>query len=128
MKRHALPSLTILVALTASASAASQNWNVTEESIAGIKHAQGTWTVNIDGNKISGAANLQRDNGAIVTYTLEGDVHDSVFTVKTVNRSDGKKDCVWSGRSPAHDAEKSRGLIGEVQCDGKAAFTIRAAF
>lgn len=133
MIRPALSSVSILFALGASALgasafAASQNWNVTEESLAGVKHAQGTWTIKIDDNKISGTANLQRDNGAILTYSLDGAVQDSVYTVNTVNRSDGKNDCIWSGRSPAHDAQKSRGLIGEVQCDGKAAFTIRAGF
>lgn len=128
MLKLSLRSVAILFALSAPALAASQNWNVTEESPAGVKSSQGIWTVRIDNNKISGDANMQRDNGAVLTYALDGSVHDSVYTVNTVNRSDGKKDCVWSGHSPTHDDQKSRGLIGEVRCDGKTAFTIRAGF
>ena len=128
MVKLALRSVAILFALSAPALAASQNWNVTEENLSGVKSAQGTWTVKIDNNKILGGANMQHDNGAVLTYSLDGSVHDSVYTVNTINRSDEKKDCVWSGHSPAHDDQKSRGLIGEVRCDGKIAFTIRAGF
>jgi hypothetical protein len=123
-----LRSVAILFALSAPALAASHNWNVTEESPSGVKSSQGVWTVRIDDNKISGSANMQRDNGAILTYSLDGSFHDSAYTVNMVNRSDGKKDCVWSGHSPTHDDQKSRGLIGEVLCDGRTAFTIRAGF
>ena len=118
-----------LVAISTSALADSQVWNVTEEGTSGgIKSAQGQWTVNIADNKISGSANMQSDKGAILTYTLDGSKSESVYTVNMSNRTDGKTGCVWSGHIPAGVDMKSHGLIGEVHCDGKVGFTVKAGF
>jgi hypothetical protein len=93
------------------------------------KSAQGQWSVNIDNNnKISGSAILQSDKGAILTYTLDGLKNESVYTVNMSQRTDGKTGCVWSGHIPAGADMKSHGLIGEVHCDGKVGFTVKAGF
>jgi hypothetical protein len=119
-----------LVAMSTSALASSPVWNVTEEGASGgIKSAQGQWSVNVDNNnKISGSANLQSDKGAILTYTLDGSKNESVYTVNMSQRTDGKTGCVWSGHIPAGADMKSHGLIGEVHCDGKVGFTVKAGF
>jgi hypothetical protein len=119
-----------LVAISTSALADSQVWNVTEEGTSGgIKSAQGQWSVTIDNNnKISGSANMQSDKGEILTYTLDGSKSESAYTVNMSKRTDGKTGCVWSGHIPAGVDMKSHGLIGEVHCDGKVGFTIKAGF
>jgi hypothetical protein len=119
----------LFVAVATPALASSKVWNVTEESLAGVKGAQGQWFVNIDGdNKISGTANMQLDTGAVLTYTLDGSLKDSAYTVKLSGRTDGKNGCVWSGHVPEGDNMKSHGLIGKAACDGNVGFTIRAGF
>jgi hypothetical protein len=118
----------MLFAVATPASAGGKSWNVTEEGFSGIKGAQGEWAVNVDGDKITGAANMQLATGATLTYTIDGSVKDSVYTVKLSNRTDGKNGCVWTGQAPAGDDAKTHGLIGKVACDGNAGFTIRAAF
>ena len=117
-----------LVALSTSALADSQVWNVTEEGASGIKSAQGQWTVNIADNKISGSANMQSDKGGVLTYSIEGSKSDSVYALNMSNRTDGKTGCVWSGHIRAGVDMKSHGLIGEADCEEKVRFTIKAGF
>jgi hypothetical protein len=123
-------SAAALVAMSVSAMAASQSqiWNVTEEGTSGIKSAQGQWAVNMDDNKISGTANMQADNGNMLTYTFDGSKNGADYSVTMAKRSDDKNGCVWTGHSPASTDAKSHGLIGQVHCDGNRAFTIRAGF
>ena len=127
--RATLRIAAFLVAASTSALADSQIWNVTEEGSSGIKGAQGQWVVNTDSdNKISGTASMQLDTGAILTYTIDGAVIDSVYTIKMSNRTDGKNGCVWSGHIPAGEDMKSHGLIGKAVCDGNVGLTVRAGF
>ena len=119
----------LLVAVSTSALASSEVWNVTEEGLGGVKTLQGTWIMNVDGsNKLSGHAEMQADNGNTFTYNVDGSINDSIYTVTIGKRTDGKNGCVWSGHSPAHADQKSHGLIGEVQCDGNVRFLVRAGF
>jgi hypothetical protein len=128
MSKPILPAIATLAALSVSALAASQNWNVTEEGVSGVKGGQGTWSVNIDEeNKITGNAKLQLDNGNLLTYALSGSVKDSVYTINLSDRSDGKKGCVWTGHVPT-GADISHGLIGAAVCDGNVKLIIRAGF
>lgn len=127
MIKRALTTVATFLAFSTTSFAASQAWNVTEEAASGIKGAQGTWSVNTDGDKLSGSATMQLANGNPLTYTLEGSVSGAVYTITLLNRTDGKKGCVWTGHTPA-GAEKSHGLIGDVVCDGNAKFLIRAGF
>lgn len=123
-----LVSMMALAALMGPAFAASQNWNVTEESASGVKGAQGVWSVNTDADgKVSGAANMQLDNGNRLTYTISGTVKDSLYTIEMSDRSDGKKGCVWNGHVPA-GGDKSHGLIGTALCDKDVKLIIRAGF
>jgi hypothetical protein len=117
-----------LVAISTSALADSQVWNVTEEGASGIKSAQGQWTVNIADNKISGSANMQSDKGAVLTYTLDGSKSESVYAVNISNRTDGKTGCVWSGHIPAGVDMKSHGLIGEAHCEDKVGSLLKPVF
>lgn len=128
MIKRALLTATAFVALSAPALAASQVWNVTEESSSGIKKDQGKWSLNVDGGKISGTADMQLDNGDTLTYKLEGSVEDAVYKVSMSDRTDGQAGCVWTGHSPAKVDAKSHGLIGEVLCNGKPGFVVRAGF
>jgi hypothetical protein len=129
MVRATLRIAAILAAASTPALADSQIWNVTEEGSSGIKGAQGQWVVNTDSeNKISGTASMQLDTGSILTYTIDGAVKDSVYTVKMSNRTDGKNGCVWSGHVPTGEAMTSHGLIGRAVCDGNVGLIVRAGF
>jgi hypothetical protein len=115
-------ALTTAVAVVAfSASAFAANFSVTEISTAGIKKANGTWTLNTDGGKVSGKAEMQLDNGSPVTYKVDGKVEGGVYTVSLADRTDGKKDCVWTGKTN----ESGKVVEGPVVC-GSDKFTIRA--
>jgi hypothetical protein len=111
----------------ATSALAGQAWNVNEISTAGIKTSQGVWTVNAEGGKLTGKAEMQLDNGNTLTYGLEGGVADNVYTVNLTNRSDSKKGCVWTGKNAAEPAQKSTVLMGEVVCEGSK-FKVKAAF
>ena len=123
MIKHALTAAAAVLALTASASAAQ--WSVTEASTTGIKSAQGTWTLATDGDKVSGKAELQTDKGSMVSYKIDGAVAADVYTLKLVDRPDGKNNCVWTGK-PAKTAGGHGAVFeGEVACDGSK-FVIKA--
>ncbi len=73
-----LVALIAILACGGQALAASATWLVTEENSGGIKGAQGRWTVEVDGDKLSGVAEMQADNGNQLTYKLEGSIADGV--------------------------------------------------
>jgi hypothetical protein len=128
MTKLTLSTAAFLIAASTSALAESKVWNVTEESPQGLKSGQGQWLLTVDGNRLSGNANMLYDNGNPLSYTVEGTVNDSVYTVTMNNRTDRKMGCVWSGHVPEGADMKSHGLIGKVECEGKVGFTIRAGF
>jgi long-subunit fatty acid transport protein len=119
MIKLALTTAAAVVAFSASAYAAS--FSVTEIASSGIKRANGTWSVTTEGDKISGKADMQLDNGSVLTYKLDGKVEGGVYNVKLVDRTDGKKDCVWAGKPN----ENARVYNGDVTC-GSEKFSIRA--
>jgi hypothetical protein len=127
MIKLTLGTLAVLCSLSAVALAETKSWNITEEGVSGIKSAQGEWSVSTDGDKISGTATMQLTNGNPLSYSLEGTVKDSVYTVNLEKRTDGKNGCVWTGHAPTNDQQKSHGLIGEAVC-GSSKFIIRAGF
>jgi hypothetical protein len=126
MHKLTLTAVALLVSFTGSAMA-GQVWNITEEAASGIKSSQGTWLVTEADGKLTGTAELQLTNGNPLTYTIEGTVAGSVYTVNLNKRSDDKKGCVWTAKAAEHTDQKSHGLIGEVQCEGSK-FKIRAGF
>ncbi|MGJ0507119.1 MAG: hypothetical protein ACR652_08270 [Methylocystis sp.] len=119
MIKLALTTAAAVVAFSASAFAA--NYSVTEISTSGIKRANGTWTLTTDGDKVSGKADLQLDNGKPVTYKIAGKVEGGVYTLNLTDRTDDKKDCVWTGKPN----EKGNVFEGPVTC-GSEKFVIRA--
>lgn len=128
MLKLTLGAAVALLALVVSATAETRSWNVTEESAGGIKSAQGVWTLTIDAeNKISGGADLQLSNGDPLTYKLDGSVKGGVYTVKLVDRSDGKKGCVWTGQPPSSGGTQTTGLVGYASCEG-AKLILRASY
>ncbi len=127
MRKLTLAATLAFLALGASAMA-GQAWNVTEEGTSGIKGAQGVWAVTVDGGKITGSADMQLTNGNPLTYKVDGSVKDGVYTINLVDRTDGKKGCVWTGHVPsAAGAQQTHGLIGEAQCEGTK-LILRAGF
>ncbi len=126
MHKRTLATMATVLALGGPALAGSEVWLVTEEDSAGVKGSQGNWTVNIDGNKLTGVAAMQANNGSELTYKLEGAIADGVYTVTINDRSDGKKGCVWSGHAPTGAGTQKKGLIGYAECEG-AKLIIRAA-
>jgi hypothetical protein len=118
MGKRTLAAVAAFFAMAGAAFAASENWLVTEENIAGVKGSQGTWVVSIEGSRITGSADMQAGNGGQLTYKLEGSVADGVYTVNLIDRTDGKKGCVWSGHIPAASSTQTKGLIGYAECEG----------
>ncbi|MGA9825979.1 MAG: hypothetical protein WBQ53_14255 [Methylocystis sp.] len=127
MHKLTLATVAALLSLGASAMAETQNWNITEENSVGIKNAQGHWTVDVAGDKLSGKAELEATNGSPVTYKVEGTVKDGVYTITMSDRSDGKKGCVWTGQTPKAGGQQSKGLYGTAPCEGTK-LVIRAGF
>ncbi|HMK91340.1 MAG TPA: hypothetical protein VK446_17120 [Methylocystis sp.] len=107
--------------------AGSLVWQVTEESDIGVKGAQGSWKLSQDGDKITGVADLMHDDGSPLTYKVEGTVAGTNYTIKLVDRSDGKKECVWTGHPPTGAGTQTQGLVGWAPCSG-GKLIIRAAF
>jgi hypothetical protein len=119
MIKLALTTAVAVVAFTASAYAAG--FSVTEIATSGIKRANGTWTLATEGDKVTGKADMQLDNGTPQTYKIEGKIEGGVYTLKLVDRTDGRKDCVWTGKPN----ETGKVFNGDVVC-GSEKFVIRA--
>ncbi len=124
MSKSIITAMAMLLGLSGSALAGNETWLVTEENVGGVKGAQGTWTVSLEGNKVSGAAAMQTDKGGEVTYKLEGAISDGVYTIKMNDRTE--KGFVWSGHAPATSSTQAKGLLGYAECEG-AKLIIRAA-
>lgn len=109
----------VLLGLGASALAGPAVWQVTEEmASAGIKMAQGDWTVATEGDKVTGSANMQLQNGTPLTYKIDGALKDGVYTLNLTDRTDGKKGCVWTGHLPTGMGVQTKGLNGYAECEG----------
>lgn len=126
MKR-AVNAAAIFIAMSAPASAASKTWYVTEVGTSGITGSQGAWTLTIDENKISGTASMQFDNGNMLSYDVDGSLSEGTYTITMSKRTDNKKDCVWTGRTPDAGGAVTHGLVGKVTCDGGEEFYVRAS-
>ncbi len=116
MQRSVLTAMAVL-GLGGSA-LGSETWLVTEENIGGVKGGQGTWTVTVDGNKVTGAAAMQTDKGGEVTYKVDGTIAGGVYTITMKDRTDGKKGCIWSAHAPASSSTQAKGLLGYAECEG----------
>jgi hypothetical protein len=116
-----LAMTTALAALAMTTGALADKWSVTEQAASGIKYSSGTWTLGAEGDKVTGKAELQLDNGTMLNYKLEGTVSGGVYTLNFVGRDDGKKNCVFTGKPSASNA---RVYAGEAVCEGQT-LTIR---
>jgi hypothetical protein len=117
MRKTILVALAALLSFGGAALAGSETWLVTEENTAGIKGSQGTWAVNVEGGKVSGAATMRGNDGTQSTYKVDGSIEGGVYTIKLSDRSDGKTGCVWSGHVPAGGGTQTKGLIGYAECE-----------
>ena len=126
MHRSTLAAMAAWAALGGPAVAAGEIWLVTEENSEGIKGSQGTWTVDVDGDKISGVAAMLADNGSEVSYKVDGAIEGGVYKITMNGRTDGRKGCVWSGHAPAGSGAQTKGLLGYAQCEG-ARLIVRAS-
>lgn len=105
-----------LATLLVSSSALAETWSVSERLVSGINYASGTWSVTISGDKISGKADMQQDNGTLLNYKLDGSISGGVYKVALIGRDDGKKECVWTGK--AAEGQESKIIAGEAVCEG----------
>ncbi len=128
MIKRVVNAAAILVVMSAPALAAGKVWYVTEVGASGITGSQGTWTLTIDNNKISGTASMQFDNGNMLSYEVDGSLNQGIYTITMSKRTDNKKDCVWTGHIPAAGGAVTHGLVGKVTCDGGEEFFVRASF
>jgi hypothetical protein len=114
-------ALTTTVAVLVSTAAFAGTFSVTEMSAVGIKRANGTWTLSGEGDKVTGKAEMQLDNGTPVTYKIEGKLEGGAYTLNFIDRTDGRKDCVWTGKPN----QTGKVFEGPVTC-GSEKFSIRA--
>lgn len=117
MKRLAFAVIAAVAAI-GPALAAPATWLVTEENVAGVKGAQGSWTVTNEGGKITGEASMQSGNGNILTYKVAGAVEGTNYTITMSDRTDGKKNCVFNGHPPSGSSAQSHGFLGYAECEG----------
>lgn len=119
MTKNAAAVLTAFLLWAGAAHAEVQLWNVTE---VGPDGAQGQWVVTVDASaNITAQTNMQLDTGAPLSYTVEGSVKNDAFSARFNERSDGKKNCVATGKVYLNE-NKSHKVIGEVQCDDEKFF------
>ena len=119
MKKLAFTATTAaLIGFGPSLAFAAEQWLVTEENIGGVKGGQGNWSITREGNKVKGTAEMQSDNGSMLTYKLDGEVAGANYTVTMNDRSDGKKGCVWNGHPPSGAGSQQQGLVGYAECEG----------
>ena len=98
---------------------AAEQWLVTEENLGGVKGGQGNWSITREGNKVKGTAEMQADNGSMLTYKVDGEVAaNGHYTITMSDRSDDKKGCVWDGHPPSGAGSQQRGLVGYAECEG----------
>ena len=102
--------------LVISTSAHADTWSVSERLVSGINYSSGTWNVAVQGDKLSGKADMQVDNGTMLHYSLDGSISGGIYTVKLIDRDDDKKNCIWSGK-PA-DGMGGKVIQGQAECDG----------
>ena len=102
--------------LVISTSAQADTWSVSERLVSGINYSSGTWNVAVQGDKLSGKADMQVDNGTMLHYSLDGSISGGIYTVKLIDRDDDKKNCIWSGK-PA-DGMGGKVIQGQAECDG----------
>ncbi|MFO1124383.1 MAG: hypothetical protein U1E25_03165 [Methylocystis sp.] len=122
MIKIALTTTAIGLAMCVAAAAETTKWSATETNAVGIKSASGTWVLNNEGGKVTGTASMQFDNGKTLDYKLDGTAEGEVYTLNLVDRTDDKKNCVWTGK-PA--SAGGRVLNGDVKCDNSK-FSVRA--
>jgi hypothetical protein len=118
MSRRTFAAFFALLAIASPALAASETWLVTEENVAGVKGAQGTWSVTVDAGKVTGTADMMSGRGAPLAYKIDGAVAEGVYTLNLNDRTDGKKSCVWTGHTPSSASSQKAGLIGYAECEG----------
>lgn len=118
MNKFAFAVVAAVMGAAGSAWAAPQTWLVTEENVAGVKGAQGSWTMSVEGNAFTGTASMQSGNGNMLTYKIDGSIEGANYTAKMSERTDGKKNCVWSGHPPSGASTQSHGLLGYAECEG----------
>lgn len=114
--------LTTAAAVVISSAAMAANFTVTEIALSGIKKANGTWFLATEGGKVTGKADMQLDNGTPQSYKIDGKVEGGAYVLNLTDRTDGKKDCVWTGKPN----ESGKVYEGQVVC-GSEKFTVRAS-
>jgi hypothetical protein len=114
MKKIALA--TSFAVLLINSSALAETWSVSERLVSGINYASGTWNLNMQGDKLTGKAEMQIDNGTMLHYSLDGTVTGGVYSVTLVGRDDDKKNCVWTGKTA--DGQGGKVIAGQAECEG----------
>ena len=114
MKKIALA--TSFAVLLINSSALAETWSVSERLVSGINYASGTWNLNMQGDRLTGKAEMQIDNGTMLHYSLDGTVTGGVYSVTLVGRDDDKKNCVWTGKTA--DGQGGKVIAGQAECEG----------
>jgi hypothetical protein len=107
---------TSFAVLLINSSALAETWSVSERLVSGINYASGTWNLNMQGDKLTGKAEMQIDNGTMLHYSLDGTVTGGVYSVTLVGRDDDKKNCVWTGKTA--DGQGGKVIAGQAECEG----------
>ncbi len=107
MKKTALALL--LLGATGPATA-GEVWNVTEGDDGSLR---GTWSMEREGETLSGSAVMYDHDGEQVTYFLTGKIENGSYVIERMGASDDQS-CVYEGA-----AKPENGIGGSVRCGYK---------
>lgn len=107
----------LALAATAGIAHAADTWAVREGPEG---KTQGTWTIERNGESLTGSANMIGADGKPVKYRVAGRANGPHYTLRRSNSSDGV-DCTYVGQidAKAGAAQKTFDIAGSAICRGK---------
>lgn len=97
-----------LAASAQTAAAADVSWTVTEGAGGATR---GVWHLRMQGNRVSGSAEMVTANGRKLTYQLNGEMQSGEFKLQRGNPSDGTP-CAYRGKPDATGRLTGAALCG----------------
>ncbi len=113
MRKALLPGAALLMLSFTAADAAEERWSVAEGPSGDIR---GVWTMTLNGDEMSGWAEMFDSAGEPVTYFVSGKRENDEFVLERQSPSNGMN-CAY--RLKETPSENSEAFNGSSQCDGK---------
>ena len=113
MRKALLPGAALLMLSLPAANAAEERWSVAEGPSGDTR---GVWTMTLNGDEMSGWAEMFDSAGEPVTYFVSGKRENDEFVLERQSPSNGIM-CDYRLKGTA--SENSEASNGSSQCDGK---------